>query len=336
MSVGIDIGTYAIKAVDLKAKGSSFEVVQAASVLNNVGQVLPVDQKTRAALVQQIYQFFQEFKFPMKNVNVAIPESFVSTKIISMPQLTDAELASAIGWQAEQYIPIPTEKLQLEYQVLFRPARGSKDQMRVLLVGVEKDVVERFGTLFVEAGIEITSLETQTLSLFRVLEFTKPQTTTLFVHFGAAAMDFLVYNNGELALVYTHPNGGALMTRALERGLGFETQQAEEYKRTYGLDEQKLEGKIFQVLNPVFKSFTTEIQKAMEYFSSANPGQSIKRIVCSGGAALLPNFIPMIASTLGQEVSLFSPFTNLTFRQGVNVQEGDMPTFSIAVGLGMK
>lgn len=336
MSVGVDIGTYAIKAVELKKKGSSYEVQRAASVLNSIGKVLPVDQKGRAALVEQIYQFFQEYHFPMSGVNIAIPESYVSTKIISMPPLTDAELASAIGWQAEQYIPIPQEKLQLEYQVLFRPSKGSKDNMRVLLVGVEKDVIEQFSTLFVEAGIEIGALETQTLALFRALSFQKPDVPTLFVHIGASAMDFIVCKDGELAFVYSHPNGGALLTRSLERGLGFESQQAEEYKRTYGLNEQQLEGKLYQVMYPVFKSFVGEVQKAVQYFGNEHPGSPVKRIVCSGGTALLPNFIPLLASTLGEEVSLFSPFGNMTMGQGLQVNEGDMPTYSVAVGLALR
>lgn len=336
MSVGIDIGTYSIKAVELKKKGASFEVVRAASVLNSVEKILPTDAKLRAALVEQMYQFFQEYHFPMNGVNVAIPESYVSTKIISMPLLTDAELASAISWQAEQYIPIPSEKLQLEYQVLYRPQKGAKENMRVLLVGVQKDVVEQFSTLFVEAGIEIASLETQTLALFRSVVFQQPTVPTLFVHIGASAMDFLVYKDGELAFVYTHPNGGALLTRALERTLGFEMQQAEEYKRTYGLDEQQLEGKLYQVMFPVFKSFVSEIQKAMQYFANAHPGSPVKRVVCSGGTALLPNFIPLLAQSLGQEVSLFSPFGNMTMGNTVKIQEGDMATYSVAVGLAMR
>lgn len=336
MSVGLDLGTYAIKAVELKKKGQSFEVVKVASVLNSVGSVIPADAKSRAALVEQMYQFFKEYQLPMTGVNIAIPESYVATKIISMPTLSEAELASAISWQAEQYIPIPIEKLQLEYQVLYRPPKGSKENMRVLLVGVQKDIVEQFSTLFVEAGIEIQSLETQTLALFRSLVFQQPTVPTLFVHIGASAMDFIVYKDGELAFVYSHPNGGTLLTRSLERGLGFDTQQAEEYKRTYGLDEQKLEGKLYQVMLPVFKSFISEIQKAIQYFNAAHPATPIKRIVCSGGTALLPNFISLVASTLGEEVSVCTPFNTMTFHAGVSMQEGDMPTYSVAVGLAMR
>ena len=63
-----------------------------------------------------------------------------------------------------------------------------------------------------------------------------------------------------------------MLSRALEKGLGLDPTQAEAYKRTYGLDGAQLEGKVRDTMQPVFKMFVAEMQKALQYFSGAHQG----------------------------------------------------------------
>lgn len=334
--VGLDIGTYTIKAVELKKSGSSFRVLKAISVPNAVGRVLPSEPQEREKLIALIKSIFAENKLPLTKVRVGLPEAMVSTKIVSMPPLSDAELASAIVWQAEQYIPIPAKELQLEYQVLYRPDKKNvSDQMRVLLVGVPKQTIDQFSSMLFECDLELSGMETNMLAMYRGVTTEPSLPTTMVVHVGSSATEMFVAHNGELAFVYAYPNGGMMLSRALERGLGLDPSQAEAYKRTYGLDGAQLEGKVRETLLPVFKLFTTEVQKALQYFSSSHQGEQVKRIMLSGGSAALPNLIPTLAEGFPVEITLYNPFNLLAFEKGVEIAALDTPSFSIAVGLAM-
>jgi type IV pilus assembly protein PilM len=334
--VGLDIGTYMLKAVELKKSGSSFEVLRAVSAPNTVGRVLPSDSKEREQLIGLIKNMFSEFKLPTKDVRVGFPEAMVSTKIISMPPLTDAELASAIVWQAEQYIPIPAQELQLEYQVLYRPDKKNvSEQMRVLLVGVSKQTVEQFGAMLYEAGLEVAGMETNMLALYRVALLEPNLPTAMIVHLGSSTTEIFVAHNRELAFVYAYPNGGSVFTRALEKGLGLDSGQAEAYKRTYGLDGTQLEGKVRETLMPVYSVFLTEVQKALQYFSSSWQGAMVKRVVLSGGSSALPGLIPTLAESLQIEITLLAPFSLLTQSKQVDLAPQDMTAYGIATGLAL-
>lgn len=334
--VGLDIGTYTIKAVELKKSGSKFSVVRVATVPNTTGRVLPVEPTEREKLIGLVKSTFSDYHFPVTNVRVGLPEAMVSTKIVQMPPLSDAELASAIVWQAEQYIPIPASELQLEYQVLYRPDKKSvSEQMRVLLVGVTKQTIEQFSTMLFESDLELAGMETNMLALYRLIASEPGLPTTMVVHFGSSTTEMFVIHNNELAFVYAYPNGGTVLSRALEKGLGLDPTQAEAYKRTYGLDGAQLEGKVRDTMQPVFKMFVAEMQKALQYFSGAHQGAQVSRILLTGGSASLPNIIPSIAETLPIEITLYSPFANLTMEKGVEIQPLDMPTYGVAVGLAM-
>ena len=333
-AIGVDLGTYAIKCVEVQRVGSNLQVVKAVSVPNPVGTVIPAQQKDRDTLIATLKQIFKEYKFPPQNIRIGLPESLVSTKIISIPSLSDAELASAIGWQAEQYIPIPAEDLQLEYQVLYRPPKQHVSElMRVLLLGTSKKTVAAFSSIYADAQLEVVSMETQMLALYRLMSMDTANTTTLVVLFGASSMDMLTVHNKELAFVYSSPNAGTVLSRAVERTLGLDASQSESYKRTYGLDPAQLEGKVAQALAPVFQASLVEIQKAMQYFAGSHQGSVIKRIMFAGGSASLSNLIPTVAQAIPAEVTLLNPFAYVPLAQGMNIAELDIPSYSIAVSL---
>jgi type IV pilus assembly protein PilM len=330
--VALDIGTYTIKCIQAKA-GKASQVLRAIEIPNPLSASVPTDDHGAEKMAEVISNLFTDHALARTDVRLALPESLVSTKIISIPPLSDAELASAIQWQAEQHIPIPLEELSLEYQVIYRPNRHDKnEQMRVLLVGARKSIIDRYLDVFLRAGIEPTLLETQTLSLIRSLQFTTADPTTLVAHIGATTSDLAIMHEGELRFVYSHASGGQVLTRTIEQALQLDAKQAEQYKRTYGLDQTQLQGKLAEVLFPAVKLFIIEMQKAIQFFASQNPGESVKRVLLSGGTAQLPGLMEFITQQLGTEVLIASPFATSTGE----IPQANQAAYTVCMGLIMR
>lgn len=331
-ALALDIGSYSIKGVSAKP-GKNPIIERTTEIANTLGVAMPLDDVQSEKMAELISNLIEDHKFPRGDVRLSLPESIVSTKIIQLPVLSDAELASAIGWQAEQHIPIPKEELTLQYKVLYRPPKKEKQaMMRVLLIGTKKTSVERYTNMFLSIGIEPTVLETQILSIIRNLQFEENEPTTMIVHFGASTLDMSVIHHGEVQFVFSHPSGGLLLTKSLQQGINLDIQQAEQYKRTYGLDEKQFEGKVRNALIPTVQNLTLEIQKSSRYFTNQNPKESLQRIVLSGGSAQLPGLVEHITQALGVEVLLSSPFVTA---------KGEIPTenqlaYSVCMGLLMR
>ncbi len=331
-TVGIDFGTYTIKIVQARP-GRKIFVEKTAQVFNTVGTNVAADEAMTLKLVELITNVFNDYALARGDVRLSLPEYLVSTKIIEIPALSDAELASAITWQAEQHIPIPLDELSLEYQVLSRPTHHEKGaMMRVLLVGARKKVVEDFTDLFLRAGIEPTMLETHTVSLLRSLQFTVEDPPTLVVSIGAFHTDMMVVDKGEVRFVYTHPSGGQALTRTIEQAAQLDSKQAEEYKRTYGLDPSALQGRMREILLPPVKASVDEMRKAIQFFISENPTSQVKRVLLAGGGSQLPGFVEYVAEQLSAEGLVAAPFATA---EG-EVPKTDHPTFGICMGLVMR
>jgi type IV pilus assembly protein PilM len=331
-SVSIDVGSYTIKAVQAK-KLKPLTIDRTVEVFNPVGTAMPTDDVAVEKLAKVIDTMFQDHSLGRTDVRLSLPEHVVSTKIISIPVLNDAELASAINWQAEQHIPIPLDELSLEYQVLYRPpGRDKNAQMRVLLVGVRKSVIDKYLEVFLRIGIEPTMLETHVLSVFRAMQIKQEDATSLVVHMGASTTDMFVVHEGELRFVYTYGSGGQVLSRTIEQAIQLDSKQAEQYKRTYGIDPNQLGGKIRDVLLPILRLTTLEMQKTMQFFATIAPGETVKRILLSGGASQLPGYVQYVTEQLGAEVLMSSPFGTATGE----VPAANQTAFSVCTGLLMR
>ena len=333
-ALALDIGSHNIKAISGNP-GKKPGLAKVVSKPNPLGIAFPNDDSEAEKLLNHLNSFINDNRLPVTDVRLSIPEDVVATKIISLPQLSSAELASAIDWQAEQHIPIKKDNLSLEYQVLHRPPKNVSDEpMKVLLVGVKQDALKRFTDIFLSLGIQPKILETQMLSILRSLEVEPQDPATLIIDIGASHTQMAIVDQGELKLVINHQSGGNLLTKTLQQNVeNLDETQAEEYKHHYGLLENQLQGKIRQALLPAINSIAKEIQKTVRFYNSQDAENNISRIVLSGGTSRLPGLVEHLAQNIGTEVLLISPFaaTQTEMSGGLNQQ-----TMSVCMGLIMR
>ena len=331
-ALALDIGNYSLKAVSASA-GKKPVVETAVELLNPVGVVIPSDDVQSEKLSQFLSTFFSDNNLPKNDVRLSLPESVVSTKVIEIPPLNDAELASAIGWQAEQHIPIPLEELSLEYEVLYRPSKKEKNvPMRVLMIGVRKEIINKYLNVFLDMGVEPKILETQAVSILRALQFTPEDLSTLVVNLGAATMSMFIVAAGEMKFVFSTLSGGNLLTKTLAQSINLEEVQAEQYKRTYGLNEAQFQGKVREALLPSTDTLIAEMVKAIQFYDHESVQDQIKRVLLCGGSASLPGLVEYVTKKLGVEVLVSAPFAT----SSGEIPTENQPGFTVCMGLIMR
>lgn len=266
MSVGLDIGSKTIKIVELAKEGSKWKL-RASGVIGYKGKTPEHmnNDKEFAVLAEAIKKLHREAKISSKNVIISLPETQVFTRTIKFPLLNDSEIASAIKWEAEQYIPIPMEEAIIQHQVLERREDTSPPQAIVLLVAAPKTMVEKYVKVARMAGLSVVSIETDLMALVRALA--PENQIVLIVDFGARSTNIAIAKNGQLSFSRSITTAGDAFTRAVAQVLGVEQHQAEEYKKAYGLSGTQLEGKVKGALDPVFRLAADEMRKAIYFFS---------------------------------------------------------------------
>lgn len=337
-SFGLDIGATSMKLVWLQKqrglpvfKSSLLTVTPAKGMYSES----PADQ---ALMAQAIQKIVVDAKITTKNVNVALPENQVFTKVIEMPELSEKELSSAIYWEAEQHIPAPLNTISLDYKVIRKGVSNEVNpKMQVLLVGAPLSLIKRYQQILDLTGLTINAVETEIISVIRALVPSNSTIVTLVVNMGALSTSLAILQNGVVVFTYSIPMGGLAMDRAISANFGFTLVQAEEYKRTYGITDQSLGGKITKALEPILMTLLTEVKKALAYYSDRYKNDTpISQILLTGGTALLPGIDVFFVTNTNIETSIGNPWKTASVSSVPPELLEQGPRFTVAVGLALR
>lgn len=335
---GLDIGTNSIKAVYLERDKTSLiyrSSLMTPSPPKGMLSESPFDQEDMANIIRQLVT---DANIPVKSAHIALSDSQVYTKIIEMPVLSDSELASAIHWEAEQYIPAPLNTITLDYKVLTRDTKTQNEpKMQVLLVGAPTILIKKYQDVLALAGISIMSLETETLAVIRSIVIGENFPTSMLMHIGSMGTSLAIVQNNTLIFTYSIPVGGAAINRAIATEFGFTAQQAEEYKKVYGITDDTVGNQIKKAVEPILMSILAEVKKAISFYTEKYQNESpLSQILLSGGTARLPGIDMFFVRNCGIETAITNPWTMLNV-QGVPQEVVDTSSeFTIGVGLALK
>ena len=336
-SLGLDIGSHTIKLIELGFEGNAIGLLAAGSVPTPPKALSSSSPADMEAVAQVIKRLLKETGARSKEVHIALPESKVFTRVIEVPALSSRELTSAIQWEAEQYIPLPLDQVNLDFTILRDAKETGTNKMEVLLVAAPKTLLDTYLSILELAEVSPVSAETEIIATTRALERSIPNIrTVMIVSLGAQTTDITIVRNGILTFTRSLSAGGDALTRALAQTLDFSVPQAEEYKRTYGIQQDKLEGKIAQSAKPITDTIVNELKRAVAFYQGKYTDESISLVLLSGGTSRLPGMVVFLATSLGMEVQLANPWVGISRAARFNVLTTEGPNFSVAVGLALR
>ena len=151
--VGLDIGSSAVKAVELKPAGKGYKVVAFGTEPVPPDSIVDGAIIDGAAVADAIRRLFENKAFKTKDVAASLSGNAVIVKKITLPVMTEAELAESIYWEAEQYIPFDIQDVNLDYQILDAgTGADGKGTMDVLLVAAKKEKIADYTGVIAQAG----------------------------------------------------------------------------------------------------------------------------------------------------------------------------------------
>ena len=335
---GLDIGTTTMKVVSVSRDDKHIVYNAALSAFTperGMQSESPFDHQEMAVMINKLVI---DAKITTNNVNIALPENHLYTRVIDMPLLSNEELSNAIYWEAEQYVPAPLDTVTLAWSKLreYRSPLGD-NKMQVLLVVAPKELIKKYQNILDLAGLTIVSIETELLALIRGIIADNNSPTALLINVGAMNTSLCIIQNGIIVFNYSFPMGGIELTDAIPSDFGFAPAQAEEYKMVYGLSDKQFEGKVRKAIDPILTSMINEVRKAITVYNERYKGDSaISQILLTGGSASLPGLAAYFAQNMGIETLIANPWKMLNVQ---NVPQDVMekgPSYAIALGLALK
>lgn len=328
---GLDLGSTAIRLVQLR-RGSMHPALVAYGALPVPSNLTSSDSKMdQDKLSEMIKQLVHENRVTLKNVVVGLPANKVFATVITTPKLDNSQLAKAIRYQAEQYIPMALDQVKLDWAVIDQSKDGK--QLEVLLVAAANSVVEKYMAMLEKAGLEPLALEANATAVARAL-VPPSSLAVVMVDFGSLDSDISIVWNNSPRLIRSVAVGGLTLVRSVAQNLGLDEVQATQFTYKFGLTQSKLEGQVFKAIKPTLDNLVSEVEKSVKYFSGRYPEVKLEKLVITGAASALPELGPFLANSTGMPVEFGNAWVNVSYPSGLQEKlMGLSSEYAAAVGL---
>ena len=340
--IGVDISTTAVKMVELSASGKgayrlegySIAAIPKDAILD--GNIVGLEQVSDAVKLAWKLLGSRE-----KRTALALPSAAVITKKVMMSaDLRETDMEVQVEAEANQYIPFPLEEVNIDFQVI-GPAPNNPDEVEVLIAASRKEKIEDRVAAAEDAGLKVTVMDVDTYATEAAYSLVANQLpnagkdqTVMIIDIGAVMMHINVLQDNKSVYIREQAFGGSQLTQEIQRRFGLSIEEAEIAKRKGGLPESYNN----EVLQPFMLSLSTEVARALQFFTSSTQYNRIDHIVLAGGCAALPAVDVMVQDRTQVNTIIANPFQSMSLGSKVKQQQIaiDAPALIVACGLAMR
>lgn len=312
---GLDIGTTAVRLVQMRGAGPTKTLVNYAYV--------PVDSKISLSdakvdqqkLAQIISELVSKSRLSSKNVAVGLSSQRVYSTTVDIDRLPANELAKAIRYEADSLIPTPIAESKIDWALIGDSPQDST-KLEILLTSVTNDFLEKRLDLLESIGLNVIAFEPDSVALARsVLE---PSVTgaQMVLDIGSKSTDVIIVMGEAPRLTRSLPVGTEALVNSAIQNLNIDQKQAEQFVFKFGLSKDKLEGQVYNAIIGTIDGLASEIDKSIKFFQSRYTSAKIDKIVVTGGASILPEFPVYLANKFVVNVEIGNPWRNVSYDPG--------------------
>lgn len=359
-AIGVDIGSSAIKVVEIKRKGGKAVLeTYGAIALGPYGDLdaghvtsLPAERIGMA-----LTEVLKQSGVTNTSLALSIPVQSSLIFIIELPaQISESEIAAIIPTEARKYIPVPITEVSIDYFVLpqkepsflemntnasnrdvnnteLPPIR--EDKINVLVVATQNDAVAKYRSIISQCNLNASFFEIEIFSSIRA-NFEHELSPVLLIDFGASRTKLSIVEFGMVKGYHTIDRGGADITSSISKSLSIPFLEAEKMKKEFGLFGKSNEKSLADIIRVHIDYIFSETNNVLLSYEKKHD-RTISKVIFTGGGSLLKGLQEVAVNNFRSEIEIGRPFSKVNapaFLDKVLLSMG--PEFAVALGLALR
>jgi type IV pilus assembly protein PilM len=355
LSLGIDIGTHAVKVMLAESIAGRVEVRGASSFPTPNGMVTSGAITNPKKFARLLSTELDALGQRPEGAVMSIPSTMAVLRWVSLPPLVGEELRQAARYKVKRHLPFPVDEAYVDASPPESTNDGSMGQS--LVIAVRREVIDTRAEALELAGIDPLGAELEAQAILRVVERQLNEKSVLWrdasltiIDVGGSNTHMYVVQNQRLQFIRGVKFGSDQIAEAVTKALEISHEEAHALisasgteLRPDGVLVMKHEGNtsILNIQSEMDK-LVREFLRLLRYFRSLHPERSyagiLDNVVVCGGMVGMNGFTGYLQQSLGIRVERARPFTGMvaqlrreTFQSVTNHQEA----YTVVMGLAL-
>jgi type IV pilus assembly protein PilM len=337
--IGLDIGSSSIKLVELREGKNGFHLQNLAVSSLAPEAIVDGALMDSVTIIDTIKDLVTSVT-KTREVVTSVSGHSVIVKKITLPFMTETELAESIQWEAERHIPFDINDVNIDFQILgYGP--DNPDMMDVILVAAKKDIINDYVSVIMEAGLNPAVVDIDAFALENMLginyDIEKDEIIAI-ANVGASVTNINILKSNTSAFTRDVFKGGNQITEEIQRQLHVDYEEAEKVK-VGDKGDSKAQAVVQEVLKTASESLAMEIGNSLDFFQSTSTYQKISKLYLSGGGSKIKDFDIILQQQIGIPVEIANPFRKIEYSEksfDLEYLRDIGPVMAVGVGLASR
>lgn len=357
--IGLDIGHYWVKAVEIRSSKTGSEIKGLAR--KELPPEIRKEGRDPRVISQLVKDCLVEGGISTKDVAVMVSGPQVFIRRITMPPMPRDELEEVIPFETTKHVSLPVDQLAIDYLIVGEKEVGGVRNQDILIVAIPNAVVEKELSIVRAAGLKPVAVTVSPMVMWKAFQSsgqTSYDKVTAILDIGFDRSTISLLNGGVLEFARSINVSGNEITKSLmttplikeetgARPLTYE--EAEKLKHEYGFPSPAETGitkngiplnHVSMLLRPVMEKLMGEVRVSIDFYMSEFQVARVDRFIISGGSSALGGLKEFMSGDLGINVELADPFQGVKFDKNVSqdfvggIESAFLMPFGLAIWTG--
>ena len=344
MSLGIDIGKYSIKIIELERKEDSIEITNSGiiSTFNDL-KLYSLDKISSSQIVASIQDLLQQMNIKPKKVKKIISSlsgSNVDARQISILDMPDNELILSLELEAKKHLPLDGTDAIIDYHHLGKDSR-ELDKINLILTTTTKNKIKNHAEILKNSGFKPGVFDVDSIAISNLYQFSYdlPESgADVILDIGHSSTSLIVWGKNSSFFTREIEISGHHIIQALSRENDIDYEVANTKIKELGInaftpkESNKSENIIAIEQRTIYNDLIDEMRKTLRFYMKNNNQSFFNNFYISGGSSVAPGLNEFIASSLNVKVCPLNPFQKI--KKPENLQNSEQ--YCIAIGLALR
>ncbi len=333
---GLDVGLTGVRVVQLSPAG------QDKWTLRHYGHA-PLDIKTAVGdsaeakyrLGEVITTVVNQSGIKSKNVAIGLPSSKSFITVVDVPAKTPDEVAAAVKYQLDQYIPMSPSEAKIDW-ALVGSSLHDPSMQEVLIASTASAFAEERLDFIESLGFDVIAAEPESIAMIRSVTTNSNQAAQVIIDMGEDSINVGIVFGDVPRLVRTIPYGLSHLVHAAAQNLSVPNDQARQFILKFGMAQDKLDGRVVAAINSTMDGFLSEISKTIKFFQNRYTTLVVGDMLLVRYAGTIPMLDSYFATKLSIPVSVGNPWSRVNLPSADAQFAAIAPDFAVAIGLAQR